>query len=118
MNPPAQTLGLGIGYPTLLDPSHTFGACPRTLTSLMAWVFPETLGKKWSERRGPGFEAELALLGIDGVKKSMGPDRVAELALIDPKRAKRILANGQSATQSKERKIRHTNGLEKKVQTL
>jgi hypothetical protein len=27
---------------------------------------------------------------IDGVKKAMAPDRLAELSLIDPKRAKRF----------------------------
>lgn len=58
------------------------------------------------------FEAE------SSVKKAMPPDRLAELALIDPKRAKRILANRQSAARSKERKIRYTNELERKVQTL
>lgn len=58
------------------------------------------------------------LLGVDAVKKAMAPDRLAELALIDPKRAKRILANRQSAARSKERKIRYTNELERKVQTL
>nr|GMC54572.1 transcription factor VIP1-like [Ipomoea batatas] len=51
-------------------------------------------------------------------KKAMEADRLAELALIDPKRAKRILANRQSAARSKERKIRYTNELERKVQTL
>ncbi|PIM98457.1 hypothetical protein CDL12_24561 [Handroanthus impetiginosus] len=51
-------------------------------------------------------------------KKAMAADRLAELALIDPKRAKRILANRQSAARSKERKIRYTNELERKVQTL
>ncbi|CAA3022091.1 transcription factor VIP1 [Olea europaea subsp. europaea] len=51
-------------------------------------------------------------------KKAMAADRLAELALIDPKRAKRILANRQSAARSKERKIRYTSELEKKVQTL
>lgn len=61
------------------------------------------------------FDAELMM---DGVKKAMGPDRLAELALIDPKRAKRILANRQSAARSKERKIRYTGELERKVQTL
>ncbi|KAF2296560.1 hypothetical protein GH714_000211 [Hevea brasiliensis] len=55
---------------------------------------------------------------VDDIKKSMGPDRLNELALIDPKRAKRILANRQSAARSKERKIRYTNELERKVQTL
>ncbi|ESQ31060.1 hypothetical protein EUTSA_v10011634mg [Eutrema salsugineum] len=55
-----------------------------------------------------------------GAKKSMGmaSDRLAELALLDPKRAKRILANRQSAARSKERKIRYTGELERKVQTL
>ncbi|KAG6432542.1 hypothetical protein SASPL_104122 [Salvia splendens] len=51
-------------------------------------------------------------------KKSVASDRLAELALIDPKRAKRILANRQSAARSKERKTRYTGELERKVQTL
>ncbi|KAK6940012.1 Basic-leucine zipper domain [Dillenia turbinata] len=55
---------------------------------------------------------------MNGVKKAMAPDKLAELALIDPKRAKRILANRQSAARSKERKIRYTSELERKVQTL
>ncbi|CAL5414698.1 unnamed protein product [Camellia sinensis] len=55
---------------------------------------------------------------MDGLKKAMAPDRLAELALLDPKRAKRILANRQSAARSKERKIRYTGELERKVQTL
>ncbi|XVF64353.1 hypothetical protein PTKIN_Ptkin09bG0162600 [Pterospermum kingtungense] len=63
------------------------------------------------------FEVE-SLMAVDGVKKAMAPDRLAELALIDPKRAKRILANRQSAARSKERKIRYTSELERKVQTL
>ncbi|XVF39093.1 hypothetical protein PTKIN_Ptkin01aG0007700 [Pterospermum kingtungense] len=59
-----------------------------------------------------------SLMAVDGVKKALPPDRLAELALIDPKRAKRILANRQSAARSKERKIRYTSELERKVQTL
>ncbi|XP_044475841.1 transcription factor VIP1-like [Mangifera indica] len=62
------------------------------------------------------FEIE-SVIG-DGAKKAMDRDRLAELALIDPKRAKRILANRQSAARSKERKIRYTGELERKVQTL
>nr|XP_009379837.2 PREDICTED: transcription factor VIP1 isoform X1 [Musa acuminata subsp. malaccensis] len=54
----------------------------------------------------------------DFAKKEMASDKLAELALIDPKRAKRILANRQSAARSKERKIRYTSELERKVQTL
>ncbi|KAE8709838.1 Transcription factor VIP1 [Hibiscus syriacus] len=59
-----------------------------------------------------------SLMAVDGAKKAIAPDRLAELALIDPKRAKRILANRQSAARSKERKIRYTSELERKVQTL
>ncbi|KAJ0976542.1 hypothetical protein J5N97_012016 [Dioscorea zingiberensis] len=63
------------------------------------------------------FEGESALTS-DYAKKAMAADKLAELALIDPKRAKRILANRQSAARSKERKIRYTSELERKVQTL
>ncbi|KAF8026468.1 hypothetical protein BT93_F3063 [Corymbia citriodora subsp. variegata] len=59
-----------------------------------------------------------SLIASEAAKKAMAPDRLAELALIDPKRAKRILANRQSAARSKERKIRYTSELERKVQTL
>ncbi|KAL0927107.1 hypothetical protein M5K25_001264 [Dendrobium thyrsiflorum] len=61
------------------------------------------------------FEEESMLPSTDYSKAA---DKLAELALIDPKRAKRILANRQSAARSKERKIRHTSELERKVHTL
>ncbi|WOG81996.1 hypothetical protein DCAR_0101155 [Daucus carota subsp. sativus] len=51
-------------------------------------------------------------------KKCVGVDEMAQLSLVDPKRAKRILANRQSAARSKERKVRYTSELERKVQTL
>lgn len=51
-------------------------------------------------------------------KKAVGAEKLAELALLDPKRAKRILANRQSAARSKERKMRYISELERKVQTL
>ncbi|GKV09600.1 hypothetical protein SLEP1_g21076 [Rubroshorea leprosula] len=51
-------------------------------------------------------------------KKSMPPDKLAQLWTIDPKRAKRILANRQSAARSKERKAHYILELERKVQTL
>ncbi|GMH31647.1 hypothetical protein Nepgr_033491 [Nepenthes gracilis] len=54
----------------------------------------------------------------EGIKKATTPEKLAELALIDPKRAKRILANRQSAARSKERKLHYTSELERKVQTL
>ncbi|KAK4489329.1 hypothetical protein RD792_005133 [Penstemon davidsonii] len=55
--------------------------------------------------------------GIEA-KKAMAPDKLAELWTLDPKRAKRILANRQSAARSKERKARYMSELERKVQTL
>ncbi|CAI9772164.1 unnamed protein product [Fraxinus pennsylvanica] len=55
--------------------------------------------------------------GIEA-KKAMAPDKLAELWSVDPKRAKRILANRQSAARSKERKARYISELERKVQTL
>uniref|UniRef100_A0A7N0T829 BZIP domain-containing protein n=1 Tax=Kalanchoe fedtschenkoi TaxID=63787 RepID=A0A7N0T829_KALFE len=52
------------------------------------------------------------------LKKIMANDKLAEIAAADPKRAKRILANRQSAARSKERKMRYISELEHKVQTL
>uniref|UniRef100_A0A7N0ZXH8 BZIP domain-containing protein n=1 Tax=Kalanchoe fedtschenkoi TaxID=63787 RepID=A0A7N0ZXH8_KALFE len=51
-------------------------------------------------------------------KKAISAAKLAELALIDPKRAKRIWANRQSAARSKERKMRYIAELERKVQSL
>lgn len=51
-------------------------------------------------------------------KKAMSAAKLADLALVDPKRAKRIWANRQSAARSKERKMRYISELERKVQTL
>ncbi|MFS7952908.1 putative transcription factor bZIP family [Helianthus anomalus] len=64
------------------------------------------------------FEGDSVLMLVDNSKKALAPDKLAELSLIDPKRAKRILANRQSAARSKERKMRYTSELEKKVKTL
>ncbi|CAI9763775.1 unnamed protein product [Fraxinus pennsylvanica] len=52
------------------------------------------------------------------LKKITADERLAEIASSDPKRAKRILANRQSAARSKERKTRYISELEHKVQTL
>ncbi|KAG8050540.1 hypothetical protein GUJ93_ZPchr0009g920 [Zizania palustris] len=51
-------------------------------------------------------------------KKAVSAAKLAELALVDPKRAKRIWANRQSAARSKERKMRYIVELEHKLQTL
>ncbi|KAF8086331.1 hypothetical protein N665_0629s0041 [Sinapis alba] len=60
---------------------------------------------------------ELLVSGVDS-KKALSAAKLSELALIDPKRAKRIWANRQSAARSKERKMRYIAELERKVQTL
>ncbi|KAL1533492.1 transcription factor VIP1-like [Salvia divinorum] len=66
-----------------------------------------------------GYSSTTTSTEVDSnAKKAVAADRLAELALIDPKRAKRILANRQSAARSKERKSRYTSELERKVQTL
>ncbi|PKA67143.1 Transcription factor RF2b [Apostasia shenzhenica] len=63
--------------------------------------------------RGVGLFAEVV-----ETKKAMTAEQLAKLSKIDPKRAKRILANRQSAARSKERKARYISELERKVQTL
>ncbi|CAF1709774.1 unnamed protein product, partial [Brassica napus] len=52
------------------------------------------------------------------IKKIMAYDKLSEMAMTDPKRAKRILVNRQSTARSKERKIQYIVELEHKVQTL
>ncbi|XP_052194537.1 bZIP transcription factor 29 isoform X2 [Diospyros lotus] len=52
------------------------------------------------------------------LEKIMANDKLAGVASTDPKRAKRILANRQSAARSKERKMLYMSELEHKVQTL
>ncbi|XP_027354089.1 transcription factor RF2a-like isoform X2 [Abrus precatorius] len=68
----------------------------------------------------PAFSLEFGNGEFSGpeLKKIMANEKLAEIALTDPKRAKRILANRQSAARSKERKMRYISELEHKVQTL
>ncbi|KAK1270491.1 putative transcription factor PosF21 [Acorus gramineus] len=72
-------------------------------------VMPDMLGSG----SGSGEGTSLA-----EAKKAMSAQKLADLALVDPKRAKRIWANRQSAARSKERKMRYISELERKVQTL
>ncbi|XP_027368004.1 transcription factor VIP1-like [Abrus precatorius] len=60
--------------------------------------------------------SELKLLGL--VKKTMAPEKLAELTRVDPKRAKRIMANRKSAAKSKEKKAHYINELKERVETL
>ncbi|XP_054803529.1 transcription factor VIP1-like [Prosopis cineraria] len=63
-------------------------------------------------------EAEPSSVANEMMKKVMPPEKLAELAVVDPKRAKRILANRESAARSKEKRTRYTMELEEKAQTL
>ncbi|KAF3340380.1 Transcription factor RF2b [Carex littledalei] len=54
----------------------------------------------------------------DETNKIMANEKLAELALADPKRVKRILANRQSATRSKEKRMRYVMELEHKMHIL
>lgn len=64
------------------------------------------------------FKMEFGEFDATEVKKIMADDKLQDIALMDPKRAKRILANRQSAARSKERKMKYISELERKVQTL
>lgn len=72
------------------------------------------------DANSPAFSLEFGNGEFSGaeLKKIMANEKLAEIALTDPKRAKRILANRQSAARSKERKMRYISELEHKVQTL
>ncbi|KAF8402359.1 hypothetical protein HHK36_013313 [Tetracentron sinense] len=68
-------------------------------------------------------QPDLLVSGMEGGsvsedRKAISAAKLSDLALVDPKRAKRIWANRQSAARSKERKIRYISELERKVQTL
>ncbi|KAK2665462.1 hypothetical protein Ddye_004036 [Dipteronia dyeriana] len=72
------------------------------------------------DTNSPAFSLEFGNGEFSGaeLKKIMANEKLSEIALTDPKRAKRILANRQSAARSKERKMRYISELEHKVQTL
>ncbi|XP_010539041.1 PREDICTED: probable transcription factor PosF21 [Tarenaya hassleriana] len=88
-------------------------ASPPPLGTQAGQQFPSESGLKnlnFEFARGEFSQAEL--------KKIMEDEKLAEIASSDPKRAKRVLANRQSAARSKERKLRYIAELEHKVQTL
>ncbi|KAI4306548.1 hypothetical protein L6164_029818 [Bauhinia variegata] len=74
--------------------------------------------KKGRPRHRHSNSVDGSLLESIDTKKAMAPDKLAELWTIDPKRAKRILGNRQSAARSKEKKARYVLELGRKFQTL
>ncbi|TKY73943.1 Transcription factor RF2b [Spatholobus suberectus] len=96
--------------PTPLDQS---GSKPQSLP-------PESSQTGCSgHRRSSSADASSSSL-VEGIeaKKALSPDKLAEMWTVDPKRAKRILANRQSAARSKERKACYVSELERKFQSL
>ncbi|CAL4912338.1 unnamed protein product [Urochloa decumbens] len=75
-------------------------------------MMPGTTNRSFSLEFGAGEFTPVEM------KKIMADDKLAEMALADPKRVKRVLANRQSAARSKERKMRYIAELEQKVQIL
>eukprot|EP00241_Pyramimonas_parkeae_P011048 CAMPEP_0114225898 /NCGR_PEP_ID=MMETSP0058-20121206/936_1 /TAXON_ID=36894 /ORGANISM="Pyramimonas parkeae, CCMP726" /LENGTH=244 /DNA_ID=CAMNT_0001336571 /DNA_START=335 /DNA_END=1069 /DNA_ORIENTATION=+ len=72
---------------------------------------------KVTERKGQRPPPTSALAALVAGDPLVGPE-AAQAALLDPKRAKRILANRQSAARSKERKMRYITELERRVSLL
>lgn len=76
------------------------------------------IGNSRVDRKGASRPpATAALAAIVAGAPLAGPD-AAQAALLDPKRAKRILANRQSAARSKERKLKYITELERRVSLL
>ncbi|BAT94299.1 hypothetical protein LR48_Vigan02g204200 [Vigna angularis] len=79
--------------------------------------------KQKPRRQNVPLDASLTALmqagpAISLARRPMGPEELAELAMVDPKKAKRILANRESAAKSKERKKRYLIELQKNVELL
>ncbi|KAJ4878924.1 basic leucine-zipper 52 [Raphanus sativus] len=84
-------------------------------------AFPPSSSSRPRHRHSNSVDAGCAMYASDEImdaKKAMPPEKLSELWSIDPKRAKRILANRQSAARSKERKARYIQELERRVQSL
>ncbi|KAF3496010.1 hypothetical protein DY000_02052011 [Brassica cretica] len=82
---------------------------------------PPSSSSRPRHRHSNSVDAGCAMYAGDEImdaKKAMPPEKLSELWSIDPKRAKRILANRQSAARSKERKARYIQELERRVQSL
>ncbi|KAF8104030.1 hypothetical protein N665_0181s0051 [Sinapis alba] len=97
--------------PPIAFPNHTTAGIPPPTSSSSS---------RPRHRHSNSVDAGCAMYAneVMDAKKAMPPEKLSELWNIDPKRAKRILANRQSAARSKERKARYIQELERKVQSL
>ncbi|KAH1112641.1 hypothetical protein AAZX31_04G203200 [Glycine max] len=103
-----------------LSPSHHFQyPAPLLQDSGSIPQSPQPETARSAHQRSNSADASYSSL-VDGIeaKKALSPDKLAELWTADPKRAKRILANRQSAARSKERKACYVLQLERKFQSL
>ncbi|KAL5192474.1 bZIP transcription factor 18 [Glycine soja] len=103
-----------------LSPSHHFqDPAPLLQDSGSIPQSPQPETARSAHQRSNSADASSSSL-VDGIeaKKALSPDKLAELWTADPKRAKRILANRQSAARSKERKACYVLQLERKFQSL
>ncbi|EMS60907.1 Transcription factor RF2a [Triticum urartu] len=91
------------------------------------WFFPPHLHHLSGMKKSPPAWGEPSKFGREfgggeftpaEMKRIMADEKLAEMALADPKRVKRVLANRQSAARSKERRMRYIAELEHKVQIL
>ncbi|XP_060199791.1 bZIP transcription factor 29-like [Lycium barbarum] len=89
---------------------------PTSLVIRSGQLSPSNSGNESSSKHN--FDFGNAEFSEAELKKIMADERLAEIAVSDPKRAKRILANRLSAARSKERKLRYISELEHKVQKL
>ncbi|CAN6834226.1 unnamed protein product [Brassica oleracea] len=106
-----ESVGMGMHTGSTSNPQNSFGERPR-VRHQHSHSMDGSLNISEMLVSGEGDDS------VVDAKKSMSAAKLAELALIDPKRAKRIWANRQSAARSKERKTRYIFELERKVQTL
>lgn len=127
----AQRVGLRVGLMRLTRLRVTFRCSPvpaqrgghRRSASTPAEELAGFLDRELSGAAGGGAAVGAGQSGghyagadLGGVDD--GVDLGVDLASMDPKRAKRILANRQSAARSKERKLKHAADLEARVTTL
>ncbi|KFK42999.1 hypothetical protein AALP_AA1G066300 [Arabis alpina] len=101
------------------NPNLTFPN-PSLCSNSVSGATPPPSSSRPRHRHSNSVDAGCAMYAgeIMDAKKAMPPEKLSELWNIDPKRAKRILANRQSAARSKERKARYIQELERKVQSL
>ncbi|KAJ0236053.1 Basic-leucine zipper domain-containing protein [Hirschfeldia incana] len=108
-------------FSSFIDVDSLSSNPPISFPDPSAAAFPPSSSSRPRHRHSNSVDAGCAMYAGDEImdaKKAMPPEKLSELWSIDPKRAKRILANRQSAARSKERKARYIQELERRIQSL